>query len=106
MEHKCVGGKSSDKMVVNKTALQPGQCWQWSWCQFGIFNYQIVQNSNMRTERNGVGDDICWPEKGYKCGKLWFYNLQSAETLIFSLKFDQFDPFSQLTQKVCQKSAI
>ena len=25
----------------------------------------------------------------------------SAETLIFSLKFDQFDPFSQMTQNVC-----
>ena len=30
----------------------------------------------------------------------------SAETLILSLKFDQFDPFSQMTQEVCQKSAI
>ena len=30
------------------------------------------------------------------------FNIPSAETLIFSLKFDQFDPsFSQMTQKVC-----
>ena len=35
-----------------------------------------------------------------------FFNLPSAKILIFSLKFDQFDPFSQMTQKVCQKSAI
>ena len=41
-----------------------------------------------------------------RCGTLWFLNLPSAETLIFSLKFDQLDPFSQMTQKVCQKSAI
>ena len=27
----------------------------------------------------------------------WFFNLPSAETLIFSLKFDQFDPFYQMT---------
>ena len=39
---------------------------------------------------------------GRRCGILWFFNLPSAETLILSLKFDQFDPFSQLTQKVCQ----
>ena len=45
-------------------------------------------------------------ELGFSCGTLWFCNLLSAETLIFSLKFDQFDPFSQMTQKVCQKSAI
>ena len=43
---------------------------------------------------------------GCRCGTLWFFNLPSAETLIFSLKFDQLDPFSQMTQKVCQKSAI
>ena len=43
---------------------------------------------------------------GRRCGILWFFNLSSAETLILSLKFDQFDPFSQMTQKVCQKSAI
>ena len=43
---------------------------------------------------------------GCRCGTLWFFNLPSAETLIFSLKFDQLDPFSQMTQKVYQKSAI
>ena len=40
---------------------------------------------------------------------MWYivvFKLPSAETLILSLKFDQFDPFSQMTQKVCQKSAI
>ena len=42
---------------------------------------------------------------GRRCGILWFFNLSSAETLILSLKFDQFDPFCQLTQKVCQKCA-
>ena len=25
---------------------------------------------------------------------MWFFNLPSAKKLIFSLKFDQFDPFS------------
>ena len=43
---------------------------------------------------------------GCRCGTLWFFNRPSAEILISSLKFDQFDPFSQMTQKVCQKSAI
>ena len=43
---------------------------------------------------------------GCRRGTLWFFNLPSAETLIFSLKFDQLDPFSQMTQKVCQNSAI
>ena len=40
---------------------------------------------------------------------MWYivvFKLPSAETLILSLKFDQFDPYSQMTQKVCQKSAI
>ena len=35
---------------------------------------------------------------------MWYivgFKLPSAETLILSLKFDQFDPFSQMTQKVC-----
>ena len=40
-------------------------------------------------------------ELGCRCGTLWFFNLPSAKKLIFSLKFDQFDPFSQMTQKVC-----
>ena len=45
-------------------------------------------------------------ELGCRCGTLWFFNLPSAKKLIFSLKFDQFDPFYQMTQKVCQKSAL
>ena len=35
------------------------------------------------------------------CGILWFFNHPSVEMLIFKLNFDQFDPFSQMTQKVC-----
>ena len=45
-------------------------------------------------------------ELGCRCGILWFFNLPSAKKLIFSFKFNQFDPFSQMAQKVCQKSAI
>ena len=37
---------------------------------------------------------------GRRCGILWFFNLSSAETLILSLKFDQFDPFSQMNRSL------
>ena len=35
-----------------------------------------------------------------------FFLSQSMLLPLVSLKFDQFDPFSQMTQKVCQNSAI
>ena len=56
-----------------------------------IFNWGLLSGMNI-------------VKLGRRCGILWFFNLPSAETLILSLKFDQFDPFSQMTQKVCQKS--
>ena len=43
-------------------------------------------------------------ELGCRCGTLWFSTFQVQKKLNFSLKFDQFDPFSQMTQKVCQNS--
>ena len=37
---------------------------------------------------------------------LWLLNFFGVEMHIFSLKFDQFDPISSMSQKVCQNSAI
>lgn len=31
---------------------------------------------------------------GSRCDTWWFFNLPGAKTLIFSLEFDQFDPYS------------
>ena len=45
-------------------------------------------------------------ELGCRCGTWKVEKPQSAKKLIFSLKFDQFDPFPQMTQIVCQKSAV
>ena len=53
-----------------------------------IFNWRLFSGMNI-------------VKLGRRCGRLWIFNPLSAETLIFSLKFDQFCSFSQLTQKVC-----
>ena len=37
---------------------------------------------------------------------VWFGASQDLPFQVFSLKFDQFDPLSKMTQKVCQKSVI
>ena len=42
----------------------------------------------------------------WKCVILRFFNLPSVKMLIFSLEFDQSYPFTQMTQKVCQKSKL
>ena len=42
----------------------------------------------------------------WRCVIMWFFNLTSVEIPIFSLKFDQSYPFTRMTQKVCQNSAI
>ena len=38
----------------------------------------------------------------HTCVILWFFNLPSVKMLIVSFKFDQAEPFIQITHKVCQ----
>ena len=54
-------------------------------CVFGTFEAHLVTHTvNLRC----------------RCGILWFSNLLSAEILVSPLKFDQFDPFSQMTRSL------
>ena len=70
-----------------------------SWDKHGSLKKWFIFNCSLFSDMHIVR----W---GWRCVILWFFNLPSADLLIFSLKFDQFYPYTQRTQKVCQRSAI
>ena len=70
-----------------------------SWNKYGSLKKWFIFNCSLFSDMHIV-------KGGWRCVILWSFNLPTADLLIFSLKFDQSYPFTQMTQKVCQKSAI